>query len=422
MSSGGSRPADRLGSFGGRLALIAALGAAVRVAYAVAIAPGTAGLSDGAWYAEVSRRLVDGHWFEERLGAGLVPTATHPPLYPLWLALVRLVGVHGDTALRASGALLGTVTVCLVGLLGRRIAGAGVGLLAAGIAAVHPLLVAADGALLSETLYAATIVGAMLAALALLDRPTVLRAAALGGCVALAALTRPEALLLLALLVAPIVWLCRAASRWRLGAAALACSLLLVAPFVARNISVFGLPLISYNDGNLIGGANQMSTYYGRSLGGLDFCISRGQPSDEAAFAEACRRRGFAYAEKHLTRVPVVVAARVLREWSLYDPYGPELRDQGRRRLVQGIGVGVDYALFVLAVAGVAQLRRRRVALLVLLAPIAMVTIVAAVTYGSVRLRHGAEPSVIVLAAAGALSLRTVRRRSRTPPRAGPEP
>ena len=44
-------------------------------------------------------------------------------------------------------ALVGTVTVVLVGLLARRVAGERAGLIAAAVAAVYPLLWLADGSL-----------------------------------------------------------------------------------------------------------------------------------------------------------------------------------------------------------------------------------------------------------------------------------
>ena len=53
----------------------------------------------------------------------------------------------------------------------------------------------------------------------------------------------------------------------------------------------------------------------------------------------------------------------------------------------------------VLALAGAVLLRRRRPALLVLLAPVATVLLMAAVTYGTTRFRFAAEPSLCVLAA-----------------------
>ena len=50
----------------------------------------------------------------------------------------------------------------LVGLLGRRAGGERLGLLAAGLCAVYPLMIAVDGALMSETLYGPLIAVALL--------------------------------------------------------------------------------------------------------------------------------------------------------------------------------------------------------------------------------------------------------------------
>ena len=68
--------------------------------------------------------------------------------------------------------LLGTLLVGLIGLLGRRIGGDTVGLVAAGIAAVSPNIWVNDGLVMSETLTALTVVGAMFAALWWRDRPS----------------------------------------------------------------------------------------------------------------------------------------------------------------------------------------------------------------------------------------------------------
>src|SRR5205807_3574540 len=121
------------------------------------------------------------------------------------LSVVSLLGGTGELAHRSLGALLGAGTIVLIGLLGRRVSGERVGILAAAIAAVYPILVAADGALMSETLYGLLIAAALLVALRLLDRePGLPLAAALGALVGLATLTRAEALLLLPLLAWPV--------------------------------------------------------------------------------------------------------------------------------------------------------------------------------------------------------------------------
>ena len=83
----------------------------------------------------------------------------------------------------------------------RRLAGDRAGLLAAGIAAAYPDLVAADGALMTESLFGALAAGMLLAALRLADAPGTGRAAVLGVVAGVAALARSEALLLLPLVL-----------------------------------------------------------------------------------------------------------------------------------------------------------------------------------------------------------------------------
>src|SRR4051812_38613322 len=142
---------------------------ALRLVYAIAVAPATAGaVDDGWWYQEVSRSIAHGHGFWVPLGLGVVPTAEHGPLYPTVLAGAIKLGITGDDALRSLGALFGAVTVTMIGLIGRRVGGL-VGLVAAAIAAISPLMIAADGALTSETVYAALIALTLLAALRLAD-------------------------------------------------------------------------------------------------------------------------------------------------------------------------------------------------------------------------------------------------------------
>src|SRR5438067_1092158 len=76
------------------------------------------------------------------------PTAFYPPGFPVALALVyKVVGVGSASARWEAGriaqALLGLVAVTLIFLIGRRVWGRNIGLLAAGLAAVYPPLILA---------------------------------------------------------------------------------------------------------------------------------------------------------------------------------------------------------------------------------------------------------------------------------------
>ena len=83
-----------------------------------------------------------------------------------------------------------------IGYLGRRVAGARVGLIAAAIAAVYPVLIGADASLLTESLFGLCVAVAMLIAYRLFDAPSGWWALALGVAIGVASLARSEGLLL----------------------------------------------------------------------------------------------------------------------------------------------------------------------------------------------------------------------------------
>jgi 4-amino-4-deoxy-L-arabinose transferase-like glycosyltransferase len=384
---------------------------AVRVIHVLAVAPPTGIFTDGYFFHEVARFLAGGHGYvnpaELAFKGNSVATAGHPPLYTFVLAAATKLGITGDEAQRSLGCLLGAGTIAAVGVLGRRVAGAATGLVAALIAAFHPLLIGADGALMSETLYGLLIAFVLIAAYRTLDQPTVRRAVVLGLVVGLCALTRAEALLLVPLLTLPVAW---RADRWRrrlalIGAGFLA-TVVVVAPWTARNWSAFGQPvLISTNDGLTVAGANCAAAYHGRDLGSFRTdCIGPITfPDNEARQADRYRSQGLSYARDHAGRLPMVMVVRVLRVWGLYQPTALTFDAQNRSHAVATAGVGLSYLLIPFAVVGAVLIRRRREPLFVLLAPVLLVTITCALTYGGLRFRHAAEIPLVVLAATGVL-------------------
>ncbi len=389
-----------------KLAAIVAAGVALRAVYLFTIGRHVTGIGDWHFYHWQANLIADGHGFAEpykwRIEHRLSPSAGHPPLYPLALAGVSALGGTGELAHRCAGLVFGAATIALVGLLGRRVGGERTGLLAAALCAAYPLMIAVDGALMSETLYGALIAATLLAAYRLLDRPGARRALLLGALVGLAALTRSEALLLLPLLALPVAF--RAPRRrLALGAAVVAACGIVIAPWAIRNDVAFGRPvLISTNDATVVAGANCPLTYHGVNLGGWDIrCISRRRDDNEAAQAAIWRREGLDYARDHAARLPVVAAVRLLRVWDLWQPRRQVIFAEGRQVRVEQAGVAAWFALAVAGVVGAVALRRRGEPLLVLLAPAVAVSVGCVLGYGIPRLRHAFEPAVLVLAAVG---------------------
>jgi 4-amino-4-deoxy-L-arabinose transferase-like glycosyltransferase len=392
---------SRLRSFRARVALIAAAGLAVRLAYLFGPAHDVKGFGDFYFFHFGANFIADGHWFVDSFDGHLVPSAIHPPLWELALSGVSWLGGTSYLAHRAFGCLVGAVTIFLVGLLGRRIGGDRAGVAAAAIAAVYPVLIAADGSLMSESLYGMLVTTALLLALELREKHEVRIAAALGAVIALAALTRSEALILLLLLALPVTLVKAPPGGVKRAAACLAAAALVLAPWLVRNWAEFGRPvLISTNDGSLLAGANCDLTYRGKDIGlWTTNCISPRSISNEADQAARWRSEGAEYIGDHTGRLPVVVAARVLRTWDLYQPWRMTAFAEGRWIRADKAGVIAYFLLLPFAFAGGWLIRKRRAELLILLAPVAMVFIQSAAGYGFPRFRHAAEIVIVVLAA-----------------------
>ena len=151
-----------------------AVAVGLRVAQTLLVAPWPPGFfADEAYYSTLADLIADGHGFirpAEYFRDGLeLPTAERAPLFPLLIAGVYKLGITGGDA-RLLGVLTGGATVALLGLLGRMLAGWRAGLLAAGIATLYPTLIAADGAMMTESLYGALATAAMLLAYKLSDK------------------------------------------------------------------------------------------------------------------------------------------------------------------------------------------------------------------------------------------------------------
>jgi 4-amino-4-deoxy-L-arabinose transferase-like glycosyltransferase len=327
--------------------------------------------------------------------------------------------------MRFTMAALGSAVVALIGLLGWRISGERIGLIAAGLAALYPNLWMNDGLLMSETLAALTTVAALLLAYRILRRPTWRGTAALGAVCGLAALTRAELVLLVPFLALPVTWLSsrdHPLVRLRPVAVSIGAAALVMAPWIGFNLARFQEPtFLSTGDGIALLGANCGTTYRGSALGlWSPACLPAKAPRGDQS-VEALRDRNLAtdYIGHHKSRLPAVVLARFGRLLGVYTP-GRIARynsAEGRPRWASYLGMASFWALVPFAIAGGIWLRRRRMRIWLLFAPVWVILISAAVFYGNPRFRVPAEPTVVVLAAVGIAALG-----GRRWPELGPQP
>lgn len=395
-----------------RILLLIVLGAfALRVGYVMLAKRTEPVLGDQIYYSSQANTIARGHGFTDPRDGS--QDAQHPPLTALVLTPTSWVMEQFDPdgnhllAQRLTMTLFGAGVVLLIGLVGRSVAGDRAGLLAAGLAAVYPNLWINDGLVMSETLATLAVTLAILLAYRFIRAPRVATAAWLGAACGLAMLVRAELGLLLPLMVLPVALFLRACSfKRQIGLFLLAglAAFAVVSPWLVANLTRFDEPvLFSVNDGLTICGANLHRTYYGDGTGlwALD-CINHPVPKgDRSVVSNALRSDGLHFIRDHLGRVPVVVAVRVARVWSLYAP-----GQMANYNLYEGRDIEVSWAGFFAfwivvpcAVVGGVRLRRRKVPITPLVAQFVIVTVTAAAIYGITRFRIPAEVSLVVLAA-----------------------
>jgi 4-amino-4-deoxy-L-arabinose transferase-like glycosyltransferase len=405
------------------LGAVALVGAALRVLYVLAVARHLPLGADATWYLLQSGSIFDGTGYvdpELLFGTGrAVPTANFPPLFPALLVAVRTVAGDSETVAQLAGACTGALTVVLTGVLARRFTRPDTALVAAGVVALCPALIAADGSLMSETLFVPLVVGAVLLAHLAGTGGGMLTWVGLGAVCGLAALTRTEALLLVPSLVLPVLWWGRPHLRQKVLGTVVALVALgaVIYPWAMRNAQQVGSFTIStVSPDTALAGANCDATFGGDGIGSWEYRCTHPELRRELGEAEWGRRLRAETREfiaEHPGRLPVVVAARELRVWGLWDPADQVPREvvETRSEWFQWVAWATGLVVLVGGVAGLAHLGaagRRDVA--VLWAPIAMVALTSAFTHGNTRFAAVAQP---VLAVGVAVTVTTLVRRRR---------
>ena len=346
-------------------------------------------------------------------------TANFVPGYPLFLAGLVKIHVTSSTGFRLVGALCGGVTVLLTGLFGRRVTGrSSVGLVAAGLVAVSPALIASDGSIMSETIAVPLTAGLLLAAAWASASSSVLRWIPVGLLAGIMCLVRSEDLLT-AVVIVPLAVLAAPGTPIGKRAMQMAAALLVVAavltPWLVRNYEKFDHRIVlSTNEGKTLAGANCPSVYYGHLLGYWDnSCVGPGASatSDEAEYNKVLSAQGKSYIKAHLSRVPLIVGVRVLRAWGLYEPL-----QQAQLEVVQSRSIGwqqlvwpTSLIVLFLGIPGMLLLRKDRLALVLVAGPMAVATIVVATSFGNPRYLVSATPALSVAAAVTVMALNDAR-------------
>jgi 4-amino-4-deoxy-L-arabinose transferase-like glycosyltransferase len=399
------------------LAAALALGVAVRLVYLV-LTRHIALRGDELEYDAEGQLIAHGHLFWTRAPYGILHDgAWKAPGYPAWVGLWYAIFGHHPFVVRLLQVPLGALTIGLSWVLARRLFGTRVAVAAAFVVALYPLAFQYEELLYSESL--ATPLTIAMLVVVLTGRPSVRRAALLGGLLGITTLVRPSSEFIV--LGALVAWW--AATGWRRGialtAVAVLVTVLVVAPWTVRNaIVLHGLVPVSLQDAAAYGTFNAQSAhdpvwpYAWRSLpaGDGDLFDPRHPLTDIELRSELIGR-----AESYIKAHPSSLLGAFFwnglsRLWDIRRRSRSltEVAYEGRSRLVTNLGLDAYDVLAPLALIGLWRARRRRGLVLAVLALALGAAVVFTVDSGT-RYRATLEPLIAVLACAGALGAGVTR-------------
>jgi hypothetical protein len=398
---------------------------------------------DALYYATQGYAIAHGRGFAAPLYfAGPMPSADHPPLNALVMAIGPLVS-RGSSRLfgleqflflqRFTLVVIGTITVVVIGIVARRAVNAAgngeaahaAGVLAAFVAAICPSLWINDGILMAESVTALTIAVVLLAALRAWDGERLGDWALLGVSIAISALARAEFIGLLAVLVLPMLVMKYRKAIPTLVVSGAVCgfaALAVCATWLVPNALRFEeRALFSTNDGLTWLGANCNQTYYGDWAGtwsleclrnvdtdhnGLDDFTDLTNQSpyivrteDQSQLSARYQAAAFRFIGSHKSDLARVVAIRVARTWGLWKPAQMVEYNRGENRVgsASWMAWGFHLVTLPLAVLGLVVLKRLGRPTWPFLSQAALVTITSAVIYGLARFRIGWDVAACVL-------------------------
>ena len=415
----------------GRLALLVLVVALLVRAGQIAATPDWRPVADPADYVRHAVSIAHGHGMAASFLPHGGPSALRPPAYPYLLGGVFAVSGDSYTAGRLAAALLGVLSVALMGVIAQLLWSRRAALAAMAIAAVYPPLVLLSGTLLSESLALPLVLGLLVLVLAYRDEPRPRWVAPLAGLLfALALLDRPALVMFAVPLVAGL-W-GRPWRSWRAARApaiALAVAVVAIVPWTVRNAVEFhDFVPISTQSGFLVAGTYNATSdhdpvtpgaYRPASFDPALRPIVTDPALDENEMNKKLSKAGRTYAKDHPGYVPRVLWWNGLRLLGLERP----LATTESAYQFQGIGKGYAKlalaAWFVVAAAALAGLglgaARGAPWWVWILPPLLYVSVIW--ISSDIRYRAPIEPFVVLAAAAAITSRRRALRPQPTPAR-----
>jgi hypothetical protein len=416
------------------LVVVVGLGAVLRIVWATR-AEHPVELRDPALYLVLGGNVADGHGFSYGLEPDQGTTAYYPPGYPLalggaiWLAKLLPGSVSSFDVAIWTNVALSVATIPLLFVLGRRLAGDRVGLVAAAIWALWPNLVFHSGVVLTETLFLFLLVLLLILLLgdpAAARQPGTARLVTAGLLFGLVLIVRPVSAVLAPPLL--VLWWGPAVRTvlWRLAVTGLACLAVLV-PWSVRSTVAMDAPVaVALNFGdNLCLGHNPGATGGFGDLGAHCYTAEGlRRPELETRRNSENIDRALTYVRDHpgetLRRTPSKLRITLESDADGVDvaeDFGARpIMSSSARGALEAVANGFYYVVGAVAVVGAALWLRRRdpsrrgmflvvAGLAQLLSPLA--------TFGDPRFKMPLYPTLAVCAAVAVAALWDARRPQR---------
>jgi 4-amino-4-deoxy-L-arabinose transferase-like glycosyltransferase len=369
------------------------------------------------------------------------PSAYFAPGFPYFLAAVDLIDGHAIRRgaavqpARLAQAVLGTITVALIGLVAFELFGATAGLIALALAAVYPVLIELSATLAAENLLTALILGGVYCALR--ARRARGRASAYGWVAGagvltgLATLTHENGIVVLPVLIFA-VW--KAKPRWLAAPALLiGTAALTIASWTIRNAVVMRrfIPVSDETGITLVGTYNRASAanpqvpYKWRifyAIPGERALIRQASHLTESQLGDRLQRQALKYIGEHPLAPLSAALHNTLRLFELEGTYAwhASAAAQSIPTWVAGVGVLGFWILCLLAIAGAFTRLVSTAPKWIWWVPLLLALSVVLVNVETPRFRAPVDPFLILLATASlATAADGVTRRLRRAPVGG---
>jgi hypothetical protein len=427
LSASGSLPPPR-SSFARWMTAVAVLAGGIQALFIHAASHRTTLPAAGSYDTVQAHFLVRGQWFIDPARAVAathihVPTAAHPPLPTLLLAVADVASATTTTKHMVFLAMVFVASVVVAGITVRELVGERAGVLAALVFATFPLLWVNPATVGPETTVIAVTTLALFASVRFWARPSSGHAALVGLALGLCALSRTDMVALVVLIGLPLGLLVRGipgAAKLRALAVMGVVALVVVGPWVGRNLSVFDHTVVLSEDyGPVVAGANCPVTAAGALEGWWSAtCLSRvpTKGTSPSALAADQVHVGRVYVANHLGSSVGVAAVRLGRIWNVYRPLqGVDLEvGTGRPAWVSRLGLWYFYVLVPVALLGAVVLRRRRLLLFPFVALLVLSSLTAVAAFGDARFAVEADVALAMLGGVALDALVDRLRRSRS--------